>query len=140
MGEPVPPILIQPMNPFGFTDQDLSELAERVRAFDSNRDVHIAYYDDATTALLTPWETIAIWFDSDVSETGIEQVADQAAEWLKERYGRDSRPKALMLARYEGESGKVFEVWEIKDPSKVAEIVHLSGFDTRYRPVPPVSD
>jgi len=128
------------MNPPDFTDAELRDLADRVRAFYSNRDVRIAYYEETTTTLLRPWETVTIWFDSEVSETDLEQVAEQAAEWLKGRYRHDQRPKALLLARYDGKYGKVFEVWEIKSPTKDVESVSLEGFDARYRPIPSVRD
>jgi hypothetical protein len=98
----VPPILLQPMNPLDFTDAELRDLADRVRAFDGNRDVLLAYYDEAATQMKRQWQTVAIWFGSEVSETDLAQIAERAAEWLAGRYGHDLRPKALLLGTYGG--------------------------------------
>ena len=125
------------MNPLDFTEKELRDLAERLRACNSDHDVRVAYHDRTTTQMFRPWETIAVWFGSAVSEADTEQMAEQAAGWLKGRFRHDARPKALLLARYEGSAGQVYETREMKAP-EVEQSVSLGGPDARYRPVPPV--
>ena len=125
------------MNPLDFAEKELRGLAETVRAFASNHDVRVAYHDRTTTQMFRPWETIAVWFGSEVGEAAAERIADLVAEWLKGRFRHDARPKALLLARYEGNAGLVYETREIKAP-EVEQSVSLSGQDARFRPVPPV--
>ena len=127
------------MNPLDFTEKELRDLAESMRACNTNHDVRVAYHDRTTTQMFRPWETIAVWFGSGVSEVDTEQMAGQAAEWLRERFRHDARPKALLLARYEGNAGLVYETREMKT-SEVEHSVSLSGPDARYRPVPPLRD